>query len=781
MEKITKEYYEKLKTINYNKVEITLYNKLKDYGIWWVRNRVKDAEDYFLYFNDKIKYLKKYIEEFLKECIKEYNEKDFNFVYNEKLEKYEAEYKKEKISMNFIYNEYSDELKRIEIFYKKEIFFIDIPQQQDYQFYNDYLNAHPPFLWEDYFNKDYSYDEDKKILETGVYCYENIEYLMVITAYILVKLQDSSWEKGFNLDLLKLPKDIGSHYIKNLEFKNYILDLINKFEKDELLAFILFAFNFDYYLKKKIPEEKNILTSPLSDSLSELSFKLLNIKDNDYVLNLFSELGNFAIESYFNSPNILIRGVEDFYITRNIAILKASLISNSINFSDVTDEYNKELASIEWDDFYDLTPSVELLSALYYTPKQKVDKIFSNLALILDYYNIRNLASSNYDYEGKDTEAKSIEFMKLRSDKNLEEITENASLEWLHYIELMTNFKDEGKAISLVESKILYDNENIKIRKYFIENGYIEAIILLPENMMIGLNDSLVFIVFSKGNEKIRFVDASNFGKVKKFKEKKISILKDSDIDEIMNLLNNEINSKISISKKIEDFSKNSYNLDVNVNISSSKTNFSKETVTVVKLESLAKKIIRGSQISPKELEDFKTNEETSNIYLSISDVNDGLIDFQNIQNYLTEIPKNQEKFLIKNEDILLSKYGIVPYKFAVASITEREKVIASGNFIIIEVDKKQISPYYLAALFSSKEGTKILKEAYSDSKNGSLSIKKLEKVMIPVYSKEVQEKIANEYFKILSDIEKEKIKLKKLLENKEKVFEKLMEEVYYE
>lgn len=778
MEKITKEYYEKLKTINYNKVEITLYNKLKDYGIWWVRNRVKDAEDYFLYFNDKIKYLKKYIEEFLKECIKEYNEKDFNFVYNEKLEKYEAEYKKEKISMNFIYNEYSDELKRIEIFYKKEIFFIDIPQQQDYQFYNDYLNPHPPFLWEDYFNKDYSYDEDKKILETGVYCYENIEYLMVITAYILVKLQDSSWEKGFNLDLLKLPKDIGSHYIKNLEFKNYILDLINKFEKDELLAFILFAFNFDYYLKKKIPEEKNILTSPLSDSLSELSFKLLNIKDNDYVLNLFSELGNFAIESYFNSPNILIRGVEDFYITRNIAILKASLISNSINFSDVTDEYNKELASIEWDDFYDLTPSVELLSALYYTPKQKVDKIFSNLALILDYYNIRNLASSNYDYEGKDTEAKSIEFMKLRSDKNLEEITENASLEWLHYIELMTNFKDEGKAISLVESKILYDNENIKIRKYFIENGYIEAIILLPENMMIGLNDSLVFIVFSKGNEKIRFVDASNFGKVKKFKEKKISILKDSDIDEIMNLLNNEINSKISISKKIEDFSKNSYNLDVNVNISSSKTNFSKETVTVVKLESLAKKIIRGSQISPKELEDFKTNEETSNIYLSISDVNDGLIDFQNIQNYLTEIPKNQEKFLIKNEDILLSKYGIAPYKFAVASITEREKVIASGNFIIIEVDKKQISPYYLAALFSSKEGTKILKEAYSDSKNGSLSIKKLEKIMIPVYSKEVQEKIANEYFKILSDIEKEKIKLKKLLENKEKVFEKLMEEV---
>ena len=98
MEKISKEYYEKLKTINYSKVEITLYDKLKDYGIWWVKNRVEDAENYYLYFEDKIKYFKKHIREFLKKHIKEYNEKDFNLIYNEKIGKYEAEYKKENIS-----------------------------------------------------------------------------------------------------------------------------------------------------------------------------------------------------------------------------------------------------------------------------------------------------------------------------------------------------------------------------------------------------------------------------------------------------------------------------------------------------------------------------------------------------------------------------------------------------------------------------------------------------------------------------------------------------------
>ena len=49
---------------------------------------------------------------------------------------------------------------------------------------------------------------------------------------------------------------------------------------------------------------------------------------------------------------------------------------------------------------------------------------------------------------------------------------------------------------------------------------------------------------------------------------------------------------------------------------------------------------------------------------------------------------------------------------------------------------------------------------------------------MIPVHSKKVQEKISYEYFEILSDIEKEKTKLKKLLENKEKIFEKIKVEV---
>ena len=559
---------------------------------------------------------------------------------------------------------------------------------------------------------------------------------------------------------------------------------MNRFNEDELLAFILFAFDFNYYLNKKSEKEKKILMSPLPNSLSKLSFKLLDIKDNDYVLNFYSELGNFAIESFLNSPSINIRGIEDFFLTRNISILKASLISDNIKFSDITPNYFEEVESedIEIDSCIEV---FRIKPAFEYSPKQKVDKIFSNLALISNYFFNSLYISEFYQYNkrGKEEVTEIYKRYLCNDLKISNEIVENASLEWLSYIKIVEEqLKDEGKALSLVESEILYDyNNNEKIREYFIKKGYIEAIILLPERIMFDINASLALIVFSKGNKKIRFVDASNFGKTKKIKEKNITILKDSDVDEIINLLNNDTNSKVATSKEIKDFSENYYNLGVDINIDPSSIDPSKKTIRGIPLKKLIKNIMRGSQISSEELEEYRATEKTSNIYLSISDINDGLIDFKNIETYLKNIPENQEKFLVKNEYILLSKYGKSP-KLAIVKNLGEKKVIVSGNLIIIEVDKKEIDPYYLAALFSSKKGIKILKEAYSikakDKENATLSIKKLKELRIPIPSQEICIEIAYEYERILNRINKKKLELKELIDSKEEILKKLKVEV---
>ena len=799
MKKIDKEYYEKLKTINYNKVETTLYEKLKDYGIWEVKERIEKAEDHLLSYNNRIEYIKKYI----KKNIKKYYEDDFRINFNERLEQYEILCGEETlpISVISIFNKENGEVERIEVSHEKETFFIDIPQEVDHDLYNYYFLSPNPDSYtslEEYFKKTYNYDEDRILLEKGTYCYEYIEELMILTAYILLKLQDPTWERGLDLASLKFPENIGLNYIKETKFKfeNRILDLMNRFNEDELLAFILFAFDFNYYLNKKSEKEKKIIMSPLPNSLSKLSFKLLDIKDNDYVLNFYSELGNFAIESFLNSPSINIHGIEDFFLTRNISILRASLISDNIRFSDITPNYFEEVESEDIEigacaELFRIKPAFE------YSPKQKVDKIFSNLALISNYFFNSLYISEFYQYNKRGKE-EVTEFykrylcndLKISNENDLKisnEIVENASLEWLSYIKIVEEqLKDEGKALSLVESEILYDyNNNEKIREYFIKKGYIEAIILLPEKIMFDVNASLALIVFSKGNKKIRFVDASNFGKTKKIKEKNITILKDSDVDEIINLLNNDTNSKKAISKEIKDFSKNYYNLGVDINIDPSSIDPSKKTIRGIPLKKLIKNIMRGSQISLEELEGYRATEKTSNIYLSISDINDGLIDFKNIETYLKNIPENQEKFLVKNEYILLSKYGKSP-KLAIVKNLGEEKVIASGNLIIIEVDKKEIDPYYLAALFSSKKGIKILKEAYSikdkakakDKENTTLSIKKLKDLRIPIPSREICIEIACEYEIVLDRINENKLELKELIDSKEEIFKKLKVEV---
>ena len=787
MKKIDKEYYEKLKAINYNKVETTLYEKLKDYGIWEVKERIEKAEDHLLSYNNRIEYIKKYI----KKNILKYYEDDFTINFNEESEEYEILHGDEilPISVISIYNKENGEVERIKVSHEKETFFIDIPLEVEHGLYNYYFLPPNPDSYtslEKYFKKTYSYDEDIMLLEKGTYCYEYIEELMILTAYILLNLQDPTWERGLDLASLKFPENIGLNYIKEprFRFENRILDLMNRFNEDELLAFILFAFDFNYYLNKKSEKEKKILMSPLPNSLSKLSFKLLDIKDNDYVLNFYSELGNFAIESFLNSPSINIRGIEDFFVTRNISILKASLISDNIKFSDITPNYFEEVESedIEIESCAEL---FRIKPAFEYSPKQKVDKIFSNLALFSDYFFNSSYISEFYQYNksGKEEVTEIYKRYLCNDLKISNEIVENASLEWLSYIKIVEEqLKDEGKALSLVESEILYDyNNNEKIREYFIKKGYIEAIILLPENIMFDVNASLALIVFSKGNKKIRFVDASNFGKTKKIKEKNITILRDSDIDEIINLLNNDTNSKVAISKEIKNFSENYYNLGVDINIDPSSIDPSKKTIRGIPLKKLIKNIMRGSQISTEELEEYRATEKTSNIYLSISDINDGLIDFKNIETYLKNIPENQEKFLVKNEYILLSKYGKSP-KLAIVKNLGEEKVIASGNLIIIEVDKKEIEPYYLAALFSSKKGIKILKEAYSikakDKENATLSIKKLKELRIPIPSREIYIKIACEYEIILDRINKNKLELKELIDSKEEILEKLKVEV---
>ena len=600
--------------------------------------------------------------------------------------------------------------------------------------------------------KTINYSDVETTLEKTLekYIKESTEHIYIGAkdiALLLVILQDpilykkllSKEDSNLSYDI-KWAKYIIFEEDNGGDFIPYVNPLINKFGKDELLAFVLFSSNYLDYNDKKV-----IFEGP-----TKLYLNLLDIKDNDKILILEDRDLNssFLIESSFKNSNITI------YSNKKSSDIDISLIPevyNNIELELLTDERGRPKSNFEY-----LKARVE--------QKEKLDKILLAPSLTFEYSKndeekYRNMIQNDFNFQN--------------------EILEKTSLEWLFNLLTINHLKDDGRALSVVKINTLSNPKNKNIRKYFIKNGYIESIILLPENILIGSSVSLALIVFSKGNKKIRFVDASNFyTKERRKKGDRLNptkkILEENNIRDILKFLNSDDNSEISISKGIEEFSENDYNLDVIENIEVIPEFENSKKIKELIDKKIIKDIIRGSQISLDELKDLRSHEETPYIYLTLSNINDGFIEYENIEDYLKKIPEKQEKFCIKNNAFLISKIGNPPYKFVVAQIPENRKIIASGNFAIIEVNEKKLNPWYLAAFFMTDIGVKVLKKAYIGVNFSSLSIKKLEEIAIPVPSIEEQNRIAQRYIDAITEIKNIKKDLKdKIQAVKEVFFEK--------
>ena len=563
--------------------------------------------------------------------------------------------------------------------------------------------------------------------------------LVILQDPILYKKLLSKEDSNLSYDI-KWAKYIIFEEDNGGDFIPYVNPLINKFGKDELLAFVLFSSNYLDYNDKKV----------IFEGSTKLYLNLLDIKNNDKILILEDKDldSSFLIESSFKNSNITI------YSNKKSSDIDISLIPevyNNIELELLTDERGRPKSNFEY-----LKARVE--------QKEKLDKILLAPSLTFEYSKndeekYRNMIQNDFNFQN--------------------EILEKTSLEWLFNLLTINHLTDDGRALSVVKINTLSNPKNKNIRKYFIENGYIESIILLPENILIGSSVSLALIIFSKGNKKIRFVDASNFyTKERRKKGDRLNptkkILEENNIRDIFKFLNSDDNSEISISKGIEEFSENDYNLDVIENIEVIPEFENSKKIKELIDKKIIKDIIRGSQISLDELKDLRSHEETPYIYLTLSNINDGFIEYENIEDYLKKIPEKQEKFCIKNNVFLISKIGNPPYKFVVAQIPENRKIIASGNFAIIEVNEKKLNPWYLAAFFMTDIGVKVLKKAYIGVNFSSLSIKKLEEIAIPVPPIEEQNRIAQRYIDAITEIKNMKKDLKdKIQAVKEVFFEK--------
>ena len=338
--------------------------------------------------------------------------------------------------------------------------------------------------------------------------------------------------------------------------------------------------------------------------------------------------------------------------------------------------------------------------------------------------------------------------------------------DWHFILKAINATREGGKTIALVSSGLLINTPDSNYRGQIIRNGKLDTVILLPSGIIPSTNISTSILVFSDGNEKIRFIDASNCYKKLNGYEKKL------DIEKVIDLLNNDESEKVSEIKEINcyDIKNDNYSLDVLKYLNMD----SRYSISNPALLKDYAEVIPGFQYTTKNVTELDPKAGNVSV-VKITNITDGGIDYDNLTSI--DIGKNKiEKYLLKENDILVSTKGTA-LKFALVENLERRMLVPYSNLTIIRCNK-ELNPLYLITFLKSQAGTTLFKSIQTGSTIMFFTQKAIENFEFPLVSADEQSKIAiaNKYKEINERI----LKIKKDLAEVEKELETLWEGRYY-
>lgn len=448
-------------------------------------------------------------------------------------------------------------------------------------------------------------------------------------------------------------------------------------------------------------------------SLVDLSSSILEIKKQDKVLDICSGSATFPIYAFRETEPSEYTGVEINFNANDVAILRGALLGDNYSFV--------------------------INNALTYQYPESYNKIFSNYPFGLrgsDLDACRRNLQDHFDLDSS--------------------YISRCSSDWLFNAIIIRTLKETGKAVAIMTNGAAFNKPDMYMRQYFAENGYIEAVINLPPALFIETAIPTTMIVFSHNNTSIRLVNAEGiFSK----ESRRLNTLSEDNIRFILECLNNGGDNTIDVSPA--EMRDHDYNLMA--------SHYLEKPVVEngVCFGDIIKNIARGSQVKPELLESIKSIMPTGYRFISLANVANGSIDIEEGQQYITELPKALEKFVIPNNSIVLSKMASPTFRSAVVKSENDNYIIATGNLYIIEIDESKADPYCIQAFFDSIAGEAALNYASGGTAVKTISVEAVKNIMIPLPSLEEQKIIAQKYQAALDEYAVLKRKMKKVLERK--------------
>lgn len=175
---------------------------------------------------------------------------------------------------------------------------------------------------------------------------------------------------------------------------------------------------------------------------------------------------------------------------------------------------------------------------------------------------------------------------------------------------MLSYLSSKGTAAIVEFPGVLYrGGAEEKIRKYLVDNNFVDTVIQLPSDLFFGTSIATCIIVLKKNKQdnNILFIDASN-ELVRGSNKNKLS---DENIENILTLIKNRTNEENkSVLVTYEEISNNSYNLSVNSYL---KVTSDEEEIDIVELNKKIKEIVERQDKVRKELDQIIEELESDN------------------------------------------------------------------------------------------------------------------------------------------------------------------------
>ena len=427
------------------------------------------------------------------------------------------------------------------------------------------------------------------------------------------------------------------------------------------------------------------------DDTEEGISKLVNylVKDKNYksVLDLCSGSGSFLLQNVLNENRNKLVGYE--YLQKNVIFSKmmSYVLDGNLEI------HNEDVLATSVDGKYDLCFTQCPLGLRY---KQK----------IMDDYN----GLLGFDHFG-------------------------VKVDWAFVFKAINAMNTDGKTFAILSHSSVSNNVEMKSRQLIIDNGLLEKVIVMPQGTLHYTNIQYYLLVFSNGNDKVTFVDASScYTTDKKMKLFDLESFKKTEKTSAYTFSYEEIENK-------------NYSFDLSRYLYTSGIS---EKMNPVALNECAD-VIGGYVYNTHK----KIESPVAVKMIKVENFKGSLVDTVNAEKIEIEESK-VSNYLIQKGDILLASKGTIIRAAIVQNVEESCIFNSNINVIRIKQGVKMI-PEFLLSYLNSDLGMNELKMLQTGTTVMSVSLKSLREMDVPVVDMNTQEVIEIRFNKLQQKLEEAK------------------------